>query len=199
LLKLSEKVNEPGRGGLCEIVLCTEMSSDGCWSQSRRAQFSSGSGLAVAAYPPYAEYPGAHRTSNSDLCRRAVIHPIRVQQPKRTSKLQGTGHHSAFAVARPRAASAAARCDGLPALMQLSPLPTVSGSARMNVMQSGTSSAVTRLVGVCRRPTSIRNSRTNVSVSTKKPKMAMAWREVAEENDRERCQSSSMWSKASRV
>jgi hypothetical protein len=78
------------------------MSSDGCWSQSRRAQFSSGSGLAVAAYPPYAEYPGAHRTSNSDLCRRAVIHPIRVQQPKRTSKLQGTGHHSAFAVARPR-------------------------------------------------------------------------------------------------
>jgi hypothetical protein len=157
------------------------------------------SGLAVAAYPPYAEYPGAHRTSNSDLCRRAVIHPIRVQQPKRTSKLQGTGHHSAFAVARPRAASAAARCDGLPALMQLSPLPTVSGSARLNVMQSGTSSAVTRLVGVCRRPTSIRNSRTNVSVSTKKPKMAMAWREVAEENDRERCQSSSMWSKASRV
>jgi hypothetical protein len=186
LLKLSEKVNEPGRGGLCEIVLCTEMSSDGCWSQSRHAQFSSGSGLAVAAYPPYAEYPGAHRTSNSDLCRRAVIHPIRVQQPKRTSKLQGTGHHSAFAVARPRAASAAARCDGLPALMQLSPLPTVSGSARMNVMQSGTSSAVTRLVGVCRRPPSIRNSRTNVSVTTKKPKMA-------------RCQSSSMWSKASRV
>jgi hypothetical protein len=27
---------------------------------------------------------GAHRTSNSGLCRRAVIHPISVQQPKRT-------------------------------------------------------------------------------------------------------------------
>ena len=35
LLKLSDKVNEPGGDRLCEIVLCTKISPDGCLNLSK--------------------------------------------------------------------------------------------------------------------------------------------------------------------
>jgi F420H(2)-dependent quinone reductase len=45
--------------------------------------------LAVAAYPPYADYQARTERQNSGLRRRAVIHPISVQQPKRTQSRGG--------------------------------------------------------------------------------------------------------------
>ena len=91
---------------------------DPAWAHNlRRGGKSSSLDVSRDGIPAVCGLSGAHRTSNSSLCRRAVIHPISVQQPKRTQSrggqqrptkvrddkrqnCKGTRHLAAFTVAR---------------------------------------------------------------------------------------------------